>query len=349
MRQINRTALLLALLLGPLAAADSAAPPPTGKLLDLGGYRLHIHAIGKGKSTVVLIAGAGDFSFDWSLVQPGVSHFARVVSYDRSGAAWSDLGPTPRTMKQDAWELHLLLGRAGLKPPYVLVGHSVGGLIARVYAAQFPDEVSGMVLVDSTHEDTTLIFQGKLVRIRGTARARSIPPVQTMKTSPPQPPTEEDRKQADFNAQLFGPPKIEPPFDKLAPDVQKVRLWMLAHPKLSAAADDFWPEELQALFVARAAEPTPLGDKPLIVLIGAGKGEPAPPGISPEEWTRLAEEKRQQKVGMAKLSRNHQIILAEHSGHHVQLDQPELVITAIQQVVDSARTHTKLPGGEKRL
>jgi len=198
--------------------------------------------------------------------------------------------------------------------------------------------------VDSTHEDTTLMYQGKLVRIRETAQARPVPSVQTMKTSPPKPPTEEDKKQAEFNAQVFGSPKIEAPFDKLAPEVQKVRLWMLSHPKLSAATDDFWPEELQAMYVAREALPSSLGDRPLAVLVASGKGENAPSGISEEDWKRLVDEKRQQKQGMLTLSRNHELVLAEHSGHHIHLDEPQLVVNAIQRVVESARKHTKLSG-----
>ena len=172
---------------------------------------------------MVLIAGAGDFSFDWSLVQPAVSSFARVCSYDRAGFAWSDIGPIPRTMKQEAYELHLLLEKAGLPTPYILVGHSVGGLISRVFKAQYPNDVAGMVLVDSTHEDTTLMIQGKMVRVRDTAKARPIPPTQTMKTSPPQPPTEQDKKEAEFNAQFSGPPKIEPPFNQLPPEIQNTQ------------------------------------------------------------------------------------------------------------------------------
>ena len=338
----------------PLAAASTAgkrggAYPPTGKLVDIGGYRLHIHTTGKGAPTVILIAGAGDFSFDWGLVQPEVSRFARVASYDRAGLAWSDLAPTPRTMWQEAYELHLLLGKARIPAPYVFVSHAIGGLIARVYAAGYPNEVAGMVLVDSTDQDTTLMYQGKLVRIRETARARPVPPVQTMKTSPPKPPTENDKKQAEFNTQVFGPPKIEPPFDKLPPEIQKMRRWMLNHPKLSAATDDFWPEELQAMYVARTAAPSPLEDKPLIVLVASGKGESAPSNISAEEWSRLQDGKRRQKAAMVSLSRNHDVTIAEQSGHHIQLDEPELVVKAIQRVVESARKHTKLSGGNSGL
>src|SRR2546422_1727822 len=177
--------------------------PPPGKLVDVGGYRLHISCTGKGSPTVVLIAGGGDFSFDWDLVQPDVSRFTRACSYDRAGLAWSDPGPTPHTMGQDAYELHTLLKAARIKGPYVLVGHSVGGLIARVYAEQYPDEVAGMVLVDSTHEDTTLLFQGKPVRVREAAKGIAVPPVQTMQSSPPKPPTAEDIEQFEFNQKMF--------------------------------------------------------------------------------------------------------------------------------------------------
>src|SRR5262244_723717 len=112
--------------------------PPPGKLIDVGGYRLHLNCTGNKSPTVVLIAGAGDFSFDWSLVQPGIAQFARVCSYDRAGSAWSDPGPTPRTMRQEAFELHTLLSAARIKGPYLLVGHSMGGLITRVYMDQYP-------------------------------------------------------------------------------------------------------------------------------------------------------------------------------------------------------------------
>ncbi|MES4792518.1 MAG: alpha/beta hydrolase, partial [Chloroflexota bacterium] len=109
-------------------------PRPPGRLVDLGGYRLHILTTGRGSPTVVLLNGMGDFSFVWSLVQPRVARFARVCSYDRAGDAWSDLGPTPRTMRQEVYELHLLLRNARLHPPYVMAGASYGGLLARLYA-----------------------------------------------------------------------------------------------------------------------------------------------------------------------------------------------------------------------
>src|SRR6185503_2219055 len=113
------------------------------------------------------------------------------------------------------------------------------------------------------------------------------------------PPTEEDIKQAEMNAKLFGGPKIEPPYDKLPQDIQKLRLWALNHPKISAESDTFFAEELQAMYEARAKKPYPLGDKPLITMVGTG-GREVPSDT--EDMKRIMDEKRQQKVGFASLS-----------------------------------------------
>ena len=315
---------------------------PPGRLMDVGGYRLHLNCTGKGGPAVVLIAGGGDFSFDWSLVQPDVSRFTRVCSYDRAGLAWSDPGPTPRTMRQEVYELHTLLKTARIKAPYVLVGHSIGGLVARVYAEQYPKEVAGIVLVDPTHEDTTLMYQGKLVRVREGAKGIPVPPAQTMQSSPPKPPTKEDIKQFEFNQKMFGAPKTEPPFDKLPASIQAMRLWFRSQPPHAAAGPDLWAEELQAMYMARAKSPDQLGDVPLVVLLAKHEYGNPPPDISADEWKRVNEEKRQQKVGLTNLSRNSRLIVAEKSGHHIQLDEPQVVIGAVRLVVDAVRRRTRL-------
>src|SRR3954447_21057168 len=148
---------VLLLLSGSIAARaqDATTPPPLpppGRLFDIGGWRLHLNCTGEARTSqpaVILEAGAGDFSVDWSLVQPGVARFARVCSYDRAGSGWSELGPRPRTMTQIAYELHSLLGKAGERPPYVLVGHSFGGWLVRLYQLRYPADVAGVVLVDA--------------------------------------------------------------------------------------------------------------------------------------------------------------------------------------------------------
>src|ERR1700743_695578 len=162
------------------AQTPSPEPVPLGKMVDLGGYRIHIYCTGSGKQTVVLSPGGGDFSFVWYLVQQRLQTSARVCSYDRAGSAWSDPGPQPLTLRQEAYELELALNLSGEKGPYILVGHSIGGLVVRTFAEGYPDETSGMVLVDAPSPDGTMGYYGKLVRVRDLAK-RTIPPIQTMK------------------------------------------------------------------------------------------------------------------------------------------------------------------------
>jgi pimeloyl-ACP methyl ester carboxylesterase len=341
----SRLAVLLSLLtLSAVAQRTPDAPVPAapGRFVDVGGYRLHLNCTGNKSPTVVLIAGAGDFSFDWGLVQPEVARFARVCSYDRPGSAWSDPGPTPRTMRQEVYELHTLLRAAGIKGPYVLVGHSIGGLIARVYAEQYPKEIGGMVLVDSTHEDTTLMYQGKLVRVRNGAKGLPIPAPQTMLSSPPKPPTKEDIEQFQFNQQTFGAPKISPPFDKLSPSIQAMRLWFQSRPPRAAAGADLWAEELQVMYAARAQAPYQLRAIPLVVILPKPEYGSPPPGVTSDEWKRINEQKRQQKVELTNLSRNSRLIVAEKSGHHIQLDEPQVVTDAVRLVLSAARHRTRL-------
>ena len=103
------------------SAVDTSPPvAPPGRLIDVGGWRLHLNCTGRAspsQPTVILEAGIGDFSVEWSLVQPAVANFARVCSYDRGGDGWSDIGPQPRTMRQQVYELHTLLEKAGVNPP----------------------------------------------------------------------------------------------------------------------------------------------------------------------------------------------------------------------------------------
>ena len=120
--------------------------------MNIGGYRLHINCTGTGSPTVILDAGLGGTSLDWSKIQPEVARFTRVCSYDRAGYGWSESGAGPRTSQQIVQELHLLLVHAQVNGPYLLVGHSVGGLNMRLYAYRYPGEVAGMVLLDSTNE-----------------------------------------------------------------------------------------------------------------------------------------------------------------------------------------------------
>jgi pimeloyl-ACP methyl ester carboxylesterase len=291
---------------------------------------------------VVLVAGGGDFSFDWELVQAKVAAFTRVCSYDRAGEAWSDPGPMPRTMRQEVHELHALLVKAGCKGPFVLVGQSLGGLVVRLYAEAYPRDLAGVVLVDPTHESTRLSYRGKLVRMREQARGKPIPPVQTIHTSPPRPSSAAELKEAEKWAKAFGPPTIRSPYDQEPVAVQKLRLWFLAHPKHVARGEDFWAEELQQMYEARQKNAQPLSDLPLIVLAAGKKPEKAPPEVSEEEWKQLLEEKRRQREDQATLSRNSVLIFDKKSGHHIHLDNPDLVVQAVREVIGAVAERRKV-------
>ena len=124
------------------------------EMIDIGGRRLFLNCSGKPHSpTVILEAGSEATSEGWARVQPKISEFAYVCSYDRAGLGKSDSAGHEESIAENVADLHQLLGKAALAPPYVLVGHSSGGIRVRRYQAQFKDEVIGMVLVDSAHEE----------------------------------------------------------------------------------------------------------------------------------------------------------------------------------------------------
>lgn len=122
--------------------------PPPGCLVQVGSHKLHLRCTGSGSPTVVLDAALGGSSLSWTLVQPAIAQVTHCCSYDRAGFGWSEAGPLPRTAGRIAIELHELLERARVAPPYLLVGHSFGGLVMRLLAARHPDEIAGLVLVE---------------------------------------------------------------------------------------------------------------------------------------------------------------------------------------------------------
>ncbi|MGB6985025.1 MAG: alpha/beta hydrolase [Candidatus Aquilonibacter sp.] len=125
------------------------------RMVDVGGHRLNLYCTGQGSPTVVLDAGEGNDMFTWRKVQPMVAKFTRVCSFDRAGMGFSDGGPLPRDANAMVTDLHALLQNAGLHAPYILVGHSVAGLYAPLYADRYPHDVAGMVLVDPSFPNQT--------------------------------------------------------------------------------------------------------------------------------------------------------------------------------------------------
>ena len=186
----------------------SAAYQPPGRLIDIGGRKLHLYCSGKGTPTIILVAGGGAFSIDWGLVQPKIAEHTRVCSYDRAGLPWSDSGPADETVEQTIGDLHTVLRAAGERPPYLLVGASIGGIYIRAYQRAFPKEVAGLVFTNSSNrvgmrvkDKTGLIWD------LTEDELRSVFPLPASAKGPA--PTQEGD-----------------PFDRLPADLQRVRLWL---------------------------------------------------------------------------------------------------------------------------
>ena len=133
------------------AEADRRNLRAPGNLIDIGGFKMHIHCVGQGSPTVILETFSGGTSSYWGWIQPEVAKTTRVCVYDRAGRGWSEPDPEPMTLGRTVRNLHTLLINAGIEGPYVLVGHSIGGIYVRQFAADYPDEVLGMVLLDAAH------------------------------------------------------------------------------------------------------------------------------------------------------------------------------------------------------
>lgn len=155
--------------------------PPPGRLVDVAGVRFHLHETGNGPLPVILEAGIAATSLSWALVQREASKFTRVIAYDRAGLGWSDSIDTPRTPSRIARELHEMLRAAGIAPPFLLVGHSFGGLVVERFAIDFPGEVAGLVLVDAlapgefaplSAEKRAMLARGVHLSRRGATLAR---------------------------------------------------------------------------------------------------------------------------------------------------------------------------------
>lgn len=133
------------------AEADRKNHPAPGNLIDVGGFKMHINCIGEGSPTVILETLSGGSSSYWGWVQPEVAKETRVCVYDRAGRGWSEADPEPLSLERTVRNLHTLLTNAKIEGPYIMVGHSIGGIYVRQFAADYPDEVVGMVLVDSSN------------------------------------------------------------------------------------------------------------------------------------------------------------------------------------------------------
>jgi len=312
---------LVTLTAGAIAKSNLAkGHPAPGQLVDVGGYKMHINCTGEGSPTVILEAGFVESSSSWLFIQPEVAKTTRVCSYDRAGYGWSDPSPHPRTASWRADELHTLLVNANVQGPYVLVGHSLGGMLVRVYAHTYPEEVVGMVLVDSMHEEqydrlpgtkSTISDQERQFRMLGALSSTGF-----MALAPQMIPNQ------GFPDEVFAQYKVT---------------WATTGHLAAAAAE--MNAMLESTAEVRAFQITNFGNLPLSVLT-AGVYHPNP-AQSDAENQQFRDEWQAMQSELAALSSISKQTIAEQSGHEIHLDQPDLVIDAILDMVDVLRVSAK--------
>jgi pimeloyl-ACP methyl ester carboxylesterase len=283
--------------------------------VDVGGYQLHIRATGEGQMTVILDAGLGDSSLVWATVQHEVAKFARVCSYDRAGLGWSETSPRPRTSQEIARELHALLANAQVPGPYVLVGHSFGGLNVRLFAHDYPHETAGIVLIDASHED----------------QGARVPPAVEQQWRDTLKRWEMGRRLSPFGiVRLF----FNKPNEKYPSSIQPMDVALKSRTSHLATACQEWLSFDQSAAQVRAKSTLP--QVPLVVVSAGHEGEKPQPGLSRQDWERFLAVWRVLQADLATASTNSVHVTAAKSGHYVQLDQSDLVVEAIRRVVEAA-------------
>lgn len=291
-----------------MAAGDARRYPPPGRLIDVGGHRLHLYCVGTGSPTVILEGGKGGTALEWSLVQPELAASSRVCAYDRAGTGWSEPGPMPRTPERVVAELHALLGAAGEPGPYVLVAHSLGGRYARLFAEQYPGEVAGMVLVDARAEYHDQHMPAELKAMLAAANQPS--------------PLDEPLRRLGV-ARLFGPQLMtaaNAEFGLLPPATLTAMAVQGTRPASMAAGQSELAEVERSDARLEAAS---LGDLPLQVLASEQSSALDP------TWMAGQEDQAARSTSSALR------LLA--GSHHLHLGNADAVIGAVRQVLALAR------------
>ncbi|MBB1514038.1 alpha/beta hydrolase [Tessaracoccus sp. MC1627] len=305
------------------AANEASLPKPPGQLVDVDGYLMHLYCLGEGGPTVLLEAGLGDISLMYRPLQEELAATTRVCAYDRAGLGWSEPRGTPRTGEQMVAELKMLLEEAGETGPYVLAGHSLGGLIMLLFAEANPERVSGVVLIDSAHPRQDEAFAE--FTWREVLDQESLAWMETMATSVAAGAIEPEEMA-----------RLAPRHFLLELRQQWTALYLEPHSHRTIL------EEAQAFpqTLNQVGGEGSLGDIPLVVVAAGHALEKGMSGVDRQRflitpdiverydslWVELQTEHLNR-------STNARLVVAENSAHYIYFDEPDVVIKAIRDLV----------------
>ena len=306
--------------------------PSAGQIVNVGTHRLYIRCEGAGTPAVIFDAALGASSLSWSLVQPAVARVTRACAYDRAGFGWSDAGPLPRTAGRIADELHGLLRRAMVDPPYVLVGHSFGGLVMRLFTARHREDVAGLVLIEPAipdewaapaDEQRTLIARGvRLCDYGGAAAksglARAVAMLVGVGALAPARALVALVSRGTLRREDEG---ILAPIWKLPPEARGVLKHAWTQPKFFEALGSQIRTICDSANEVLHGTPADFDGLPLVVISSA----------------TASERRLQSDARLARLSTRGRHVLAENSGHWIPLDAPQVVVDAIVSLVAELR------------
>jgi pimeloyl-ACP methyl ester carboxylesterase len=288
-----------------------------GKLYDVGGYSMHLYCTGQGPPTIILDSGLGDDFTIWAKVQPQLSGVTRVCSYDRAGFGWSQSRPGTRDANTISAELHELVSVAGVERPFILIGHSIAGLYLRSYAAHYPSDLAGLVLVDGAAPLQDDRLPRELVAIQ-----------------------DEQRKEMRWQKLLMtlGWDRLRGRCTDVPPGFESYSLWIKADScvpsQVSAIENELDAERASGNETLHAG---PFGSLPILIF----SRDPSvlapnwPAEVSKENavvWNQMQEEAK----GLSSQSRR---IIAKGSDHYVQIDRADLVVVEVAALALRLRDH----------
>lgn len=294
---------------------DNRRFPPPGELHRVNGRAMHIHCRGKGSPTVVIEQGIGGPSIDWNPINEQMAQITRVCDYDRAGMGYSEPAGKPTRSADVVANLHALLREAKIDDDLVLVGWSAGGMYAREYYRQFPERVKGLVLVDSPHE-------------------------QSLQRMPPQPRNQEnlDGLLRKYSLAQFGWLRLSGEVEQMyanAPVSEQDRQRLVAIFEKSHTYRTLYDEGVGLeQDLAAGVKPPSLGNLPVVVI---AEGAPRHPYL--QENLALFHELQEE---LANLSTDGLFVVAQDSAHFIHRTEPELILQAVREVVDAARSRQTL-------